>query len=129
MKEYKVIEDGIEYKINEYSTGTIYWNLNNLYHRENGPAIECYNGYKAWYKYGKCHREDGPAVHYYNGYKAWWKHGKRHREDGPAIECLDSRKEYCLDSRKEYWLDGIPYLYIISDEEWVKLVPIISIII
>jgi len=30
------------------------------------------------------HREDGPAVEWYNGSKEWYKNAKLHREDGPA---------------------------------------------
>ena len=30
------------------------------------------NGNKAWYLNGELHREDGPAVEYADGYKAWW---------------------------------------------------------
>ena len=40
------------------------------------------------------HREDGPAVEGYDGYKAWYINGKRHREDGPAIEWKDGRSWY-----------------------------------
>jgi hypothetical protein len=40
------------------------------------------------------HREDGPAVEGYDGYKAWWLNGKRHREDGPAVEWNDGRSWY-----------------------------------
>ena len=46
--------------------------LNNLLHREDGPAIEQVSGYKAWYKNGKYHREDGPAIEYPNGDELWY---------------------------------------------------------
>jgi hypothetical protein len=74
------------------------WYKNGLYHRENGPAIECTNGTKAWYINGICHREDGPAVERYDGEKKWYKNGILHRVDGPA-------KEYS-NGDKEYWLNG-----------------------
>jgi len=35
---------------------------------------------------GECHRADGPAVECPDGTKAWYRHGKLHREDGPAVE-------------------------------------------
>ena len=41
-------------------------------HREDGPAIEGYDGYKAWYINGKRHREDGPAIEYLWGGRSWY---------------------------------------------------------
>jgi len=47
-------------------------------------------GTKVWkLANGKRHREDGPAFEDTEGYKAWWVNDKRHREDGPAIEAID----------------------------------------
>ena len=65
MKEYtiKVYEDRTE------------WYLNGETHRENGPAIEYADGYKAWYLNGNIHREDGPAVERVDGSKAWYLNG------------------------------------------------------
>lgn len=54
--------------------------------REDGPAVECEDGYKEWHIKGKLHREDGPAITYPNGYGCWYINGLRHREDGPAIK-------------------------------------------
>ena len=48
-----------------------------ILHRENGPAIESVNGYKAWYFNGEPHRIDGPAVDWVDGYKEWWIDGER----------------------------------------------------
>jgi len=45
-------------------------------HREDGPAVERADGYKAWYKNMKLHREDGPAQEYPNGRKLWYIKGK-----------------------------------------------------
>ena len=42
------------------------------YHREDGPAVEYLNKYKAWYKEGNLHREDGPAVVPKNDVPSWW---------------------------------------------------------
>ena len=47
-----------------------------IYHREDGPAIEFQDGYKSWYINGKRHREDGPAVEFANGDKDWYLDGK-----------------------------------------------------
>jgi hypothetical protein len=45
-------------------------------HREDGPAVEWSDGYKAWWLNGKLHREDGPAIEHVNGDKSWWLNGK-----------------------------------------------------
>ena len=58
--------------------GTTRWckERTNIYHREDGPAIECPNGTKAWYQNGKYHRTDGPAIIYWNGKKEYWLYDK-----------------------------------------------------
>ena len=61
-------------KINKY--GTKYYYVNNVLHREDGPAIELVNGHKACYKNGKIHREDGPAIEYADGNKYWFLNDK-----------------------------------------------------
>jgi hypothetical protein len=83
MKTYTV-------KIDEY--GTKRWYINNKLHREDGPAVECADGYKAWYINGKLHRENGPAAEYADGDKWWYINGKLHRENGPAAEYADGDK-------------------------------------
>jgi hypothetical protein len=35
--------------------------LDGKYHRLDGPALECVDGYVAYYRYGKPHRVSGPA--------------------------------------------------------------------
>jgi hypothetical protein len=43
--------------------GVVEWKLpDGNFHREDGPAHECPDGYKAWYIKGKLHREDGSAI-------------------------------------------------------------------
>jgi hypothetical protein len=49
---------------------------------------------------GKLHREDGPAIEAYGGYKAWYQHGRRHREDGPAVEGGPDGEEWWFDGYK-----------------------------
>lgn len=63
-----------EMRINEL--GTKSWFLNDLLHREDGPAVEYENGTKVWYLNGLEHREDGPAVEYPVGTKLWYLKGK-----------------------------------------------------
>ena len=41
--------------------GTKRYYVNEVLHRDDGPAVEWYNGSKEWYKNAKLHREDGPA--------------------------------------------------------------------
>ena len=45
-------------------------------HREDGPAIICFNGGQGYFQNGKKHREDGPAVIYPDGIKEWWLNDK-----------------------------------------------------
>jgi len=55
-------------------------------HREDGPAIERFDGYKAWYFHDQRHRLDGPAMEFPSGEKYWYYHGKQ--------ICCDSQKEF-----------------------------------
>jgi len=71
-------------KISKYRTKR--WILNGKLHREDGPAVEYANGYKAWYFHDQYHREDGPAIEYAGGFKDWYYHGQR-------INC-DSQEEF-----------------------------------
>ena len=48
--------------------------------------IDKHTGAKFWYnENNQYHREDGPARIFITGEKEWWIDGKLHREDGPAI--------------------------------------------
>jgi len=81
----------------EFSGTTCYFvKGTNIRHREDGPALEYEDGYKAWYSNGKLHREDGPAVINPNGILQWYRHGKLHREDGPALIWEDGCKEWYI---------------------------------
>ena len=55
-------------------------------HKEDGPAMICKDGTRAWYLNGVLHREDGPAVEHAGGSKSWYLNGKLHRAGGPAVE-------------------------------------------
>lgn len=61
-------------------SGTKYWYLNGIQHRDDGSAIEYPDGSKFWYKNGKCHREDGPAIELVDesicGSKSWYLNDK-----------------------------------------------------
>ena len=94
MKTYKVTVD---------EEGTILWyNKSNKLHREDGPAVEYADGYKAWYLNGKLHREDGPAVEYAYGGKYWYINGEKLTEKE-----FDNRKKPCIG--KKVVIDGIEY--------------------
>ena len=69
-------------------------------------------------KMTRYHREDGPAIEAQDGYKAWFLNGVRHREDGPAIEWSATSdswwREKCPDS---WWIHGIK----VTQEEHARL--------
>ena len=53
--------------------GTVrYYNSSGQLHRVYGPAIECPNGYRAWYQNGQLHRLNGPAVEWPDGTHRWY---------------------------------------------------------
>lgn len=54
----------------------IYLNDKGLYHREDGPAIDSFDGTKEWMINGRYHREDGPAVEWAGGKVDYWFDGK-----------------------------------------------------
>jgi hypothetical protein len=83
----------------ECANGGTEWYINGKRHREDGPAIEYTNGSKSWYINDKLHREDGPAIVYADGYKSWYINGKLHREDGPAIDDVDGYKAWYLNDK------------------------------
>ncbi len=123
----------MKYTVEYIDGGTTYWYKEgtNIFHRENGPAVEYADGSKMWYVYGKLHREDGPAVEWAYGIKEWYDHDKRHRENGPAIEFEDGHKEWFhhgerhredgpaienASGRKRWYLNGRKY----SKEDFLR---------
>ena len=97
----------------EQYNGDKYWFINDKLHREDGPAIECSNGTNEWYINNKRHREDGPAEEYKNGYRGWWIDGKLHRDDGPAKEFADGSKQF--------WVEGKLILNLDKDGNEIKV--------
>lgn len=67
--EYDIKAD--KYKICYFKKGT------DIFHREDGPALEYCNGEKYWFFDGDLHRINGPAIEYNNGYISWHINGKR----------------------------------------------------
>ena len=88
------------------------------YHREDGPAIEAPEGYKAWFLNGVRHREDGPAIewsvtadsNYWWGENcsySWWIHGKNVSEENHPCY-LNSKKAKTLNiNGKDFTLEEL----------------------
>jgi len=53
------------------------YKINNILHREDGPAVEYDDGAKFWYLNNQLHRENGPAVEPVRNC-SWWLHGKNY---------------------------------------------------
>ena len=95
---------------NKLIPGWIYFDNNNDFHREDGPAIIEANGSKEWWQNGNLHRIDGPAIEQVNGHKEWWQNHQRHREDGPAVIFPDGKHYWYFKNRKlkfENWLKRV----------------------
>ena len=69
-------------KVEVSNGGFKFWYLNDLLHREDGPAVEYPSGLKCWYLNGNLHREDGPALEHADGLKVWYLNGIRYTEEG-----------------------------------------------
>ena len=82
------------------SYGSIVYKVGDIYHKEDGPAVEHSSGRKDWYINGKRHREGGPAVEHSEGYKEWQIKGKLHREDGPAVVWSSGRKYWYINGTR-----------------------------
>ena len=84
--------------------GTKFYYLNNLLHREDGPAVQAINGDKSYWIDGMLHREDGPAVEWSNGNKVWYIRGERLSEEefNEKVKMIPIKKEF--DDRIEYRL-------------------------
>lgn len=105
----KELPSAIIYYLDPAPPNTNFWHVH--YHRDDGPAIEWFDGTKEWYQNGLRHRIDGPAVESIHTNR-WFQHGKLHRLDGPAVEYNKT------DIYNQYYLDGIEY----SEQEHSRLV-------
>jgi hypothetical protein len=70
-------------------------------HREDGPAIEGWDGSNYWYHHGVFHRENGPAVEYISGNKLL--HVKRWYYRGKMIDCSSQKEFERLIKVKAFW--------------------------
>lgn len=73
----------------------VYYFKNNKLHREDGPAIDSFNGDSEWYIDGVIHRIGGPAYSSLDErYHEWYENGDLHRLDGPAVTFADDSGEW-----------------------------------
>ena len=91
----KVVRDG---EIAYYIKNT------DILHREDGPAVEDEDGYKAWWIDGKRHRVDGPAGIYKNRKPTWWLNNIQYSKEKWFEELTEEQKEKMLYS--EYFIGG-----------------------
>ena len=107
MKKSFIIENGIEYSIEEYdngnNNGNKYWILNNKLHRINGPAIEYSDGTKFWFLHGKYHRINGAAIEWTDGDKWWYLDDIKYTKRAYYLELLKRG----LISKKEAFIELI----------------------
>jgi hypothetical protein len=75
----------------DYINGTRFYRklVNNLgiLHRDDKPAIECTDGYKAYFFNGKRHRDNGPAVEY-GSYRAYYFNGYFCKDEEEFVKVL-----------------------------------------
>ena len=84
-----------------YAGGTKHWrNKHGELHREDGPAVEWFDGDVEYYINGKFHRTDGPAVEWASRTR-YYINGKLHRLDGPA-----TTDEFLVSM---YFVNGVRY--------------------
>jgi hypothetical protein len=51
------------------------WCIDDMFHREDGPAVESFDGTKYWYTRDKLHRIDGPAKIDHEKKEEWYANG------------------------------------------------------
>jgi len=52
------------------------------------------SGTKQWTLNGKCHREDGPAIEWFDGIKEWWLNGERTHPE-TLVDLWLEREVFC----------------------------------
>ena len=95
----------------------------NKYYYKDGSSSCDYYGSKT------LHKEDGPAIEYFDGSKCWYLNGKPHRIDGPAVEFLHHQdwfidgQGYCKEDFDKLIREAkqLPLaLRLIDPREWVR---------
>ena len=92
------------------------WYLDDMRHREDGPAVVLPDGFQQWYQNDELHREDGPAVTYASGAQEWHLRGRLHRDGGPAVTWPDGSQQWYRRGRL-YREDG-PAIVSSRRQEW-----------
>ena len=87
--------------------GTEIYYKDDLFHREDGPAVIFIDGTVEYYIKDKLHREDGPAVIYPTGVIEYYIEDMKHREDGPAVIYPNGSLDYYIEGKlvDEYFKD------------------------
>lgn len=75
MKETRVEEGNLVYKVITYSNGVVYWYHQKNLHREIGPAFIVPGDKVEYLQHGEYHRVDEPAIIYEDGYSLWYLNG------------------------------------------------------
>jgi len=99
LKFSNIKEPFYDVKIDNFGT-ILYYNKKGKLHNLIGPAIEYYDGYKAYWVNGKRHRLDGPAMIWPNGGVRYYVNDKLHRLDGPAVIYSDGKVEYWVNGKR-----------------------------
>lgn len=72
-------------------TGTVSWLLDGRLHRDDGPALEWFNGTCEWWWHGNRHRVGGPVVMWPTGTMQWWISGVQvSHADHDMVAALDT---------------------------------------
>jgi len=91
--------------------------LDEVLHREDGPAVLLSDGTEEWYFEGRLHRTDGPAKIDSSGKLSWYTHGVLHRdEDLPAVIKPDGSKRWYLNGSCYSIEDG--YRQDVTQRRW-----------
>jgi hypothetical protein len=82
--DHRTDRDGIE----------TWFDDNDEYHREDGPAKVWPDGHKVWYKHGDRHREDGPAIEHFNGRDKHWFLNDKALDPKEAVNDIELQVKY-----------------------------------
>lgn len=99
MSSFEMNIDRESYKVYDQRGKSLWMDVNNHYHKVDGPALVDSCGRQLWYWHGLRHRIGGPAVIEAN-VEEWWVHGRQHRTDGPAIESMQFGHEWWVNGRQ-----------------------------
>lgn len=105
--------------IHEGKDGHVFWTLNGVLHRDDGPAVILANVREEWYQHGLRHRDDGPAVIEHDECQLWYRNGHVHRDDGPAIIYKDGSKVW-YQNGLQHRVGAPAYQDISGTEEWLQ---------